>query len=364
MRTSSERPTHAEAGLGAVLDVDTAAIVANWRELARRHGAPAAAVLKADAYGHGACAVAPSLARAGCETFFVAHLGEALALRAVLPAARIAVLNGPNGPQIPSYRAAGIVPVLSSPGQLALWREAGGGAAFLHADTGMNRLGFGEAEMAHLAAEPALLARVEVALLMTHLVASEEPADPANALQRERFARLRALFPAWKTSLANSSGIFLGADFASDLARPGAALYGINPTPGHANPMRPAATLTAPVLQLREIRPGESVGYNATWRAERPTRIATVGIGYADGWPRVLGNTGHALFDGHVLPLVGRVSMDLTTYDATDVRGLAEGSRVTLLGEGVAAETIALWAGTNAYEVLTRIGPRVGRCHR
>ena len=358
-------PTHATMSHGgAVLDVDTGAIVANWRELARRHGAEAAAVVKADAYGHGAVAVAPALARAGCATFFTAHLCEALALRAVLPQPRIAVLNGPYAAEIATYRAANLVPVLASLAQVALWREAGGGTAFVQADTGMNRLGLGAAEMERLAAEPALLGGIDVALLMTHLVASEEPADPANAAQRERFERLRAMFPAWKTSFANSSGIFLGTDFASDLARPGAALYGINPTPGRANLMQPAATLTAPVLQLRDIRAGESVGYNATWRAERSSRIATVAIGYADGWPRALGNTGHALFDGHVLPLVGRVSMDLTTYDATGVPGLAEGSRVTLLGEGVAAETIALWAGTNAYEVLTRLGPRIPRRYR
>jgi alanine racemase len=352
------------ARTGAVLDVDTGAIVANWRELARRHGADAAAVVKADAYGHGAAAVAPPLARAGCATFFTAHLSEAVVLRAALPEPRIAVLNGPREAEIGAYRAAGLIPVLCSLDQLALWRGVGGGTAFLHADTGMNRLGFAEADMARLAGEPALLEGVDVALLMTHLVASEEPADQANAQQAERFGRLRALFPAWRTSLANSSGIFLGADFASDLARPGAALYGINPTPGRANPMQPAARLTAPVLQLRDIRAGESVGYNATWRAERHSRIATVAIGYADGWPRVLGNTGHALFDGHVLPLVGRVSMDLTTYDATGIPGLAEGSRVTLLSEGVAAETVAAWAGTNAYEVLTRLGPRIARCHR
>lgn len=349
---------------GAVLEVDTSTIVANWRELVRRHGADAAAVVKADGYGHGAAAIAPALARAGCATFFVAHLSEALTLRAALPQPRIAVLNGPGAAEIEAYRTANLVPVLSSLVHIALWRDSGGGTAFLHADTGMNRLGLGEADMVRLAAEPGLLGAVEVALLMTHLVASEEPADPANAMQRERFAQFRALFPTWPTSLANSSGIFLGADFASDLARPGAALYGINPTPGHANPMQPAASLTAPILQLRDIRAGESVGYNATWRAERHSRIATVAIGYADGWPRVLGNTGHALFDGHVLPLVGRVSMDLTTYDATGVPGLAEGARVTLLGEGVAAETIAAWAGTNAYEVLTRLGARIGRRYR
>jgi alanine racemase len=362
---TGEGVTHELAAMaGAVLDVDTSAIVANWRELARRHGADAAAVVKADAYGHGAVAIAPSLARAGCATFFTAHLSEALALRPVLPASRIAVLNGPREAEIAAYRGANLVPVLSSLGQLALWRAAGGGTAFLHADTGMNRLGLVEADMARLAEEPALRDGVDVALLMTHLVASEEPGDPANAQQLERFGRLRALFPAWRTSLANSSGIFLGADFASDLARPGAALYGINPTPGRANPMQQAARLTAPVLQLRDIRAGESVGYNATWRAARHSRIATVAIGYADGWPRVLANTGHALFDGHVLPLVGRVSMDLTTYDATGIPGLAEGSRVTLLGEGVAAETVAAWAGTNAYEVLTRLGKRIARCHR
>ncbi len=349
---------------GAILDIDTGIIVTNWRELARRHGADAAAVLKADAYGHGAAAIAPALARAGCTSFFVAHLSEALALRALLPESCIAVLNGPREAEIAAYRAARLVPVLCSLAHVALWRASGGGTAFLHADTGMNRLGLTEADMLRLAAEPELLGGIEVALLMTHLVASEEPADPANAMQLERFARLRALFPDWRTSLANSSGIFLGPDFASDLARPGAALYGINPTPGRANPMQPAATLTAPVLQLRDIRAGETVGYNATWRAERHARIATVAIGYADGWPRVLGNTGHALFDAQVLPLVGRVSMDLTTYDATGVTGLAEGSRVTLLGEGVAAETVAGWAGTNAYEVLTRLGPRIARRYR
>ncbi len=353
---------------GAVLSVDTGAIVANWRELARRHGAEAAGVVKADAYGHGAVAIAPALARAGCRVFFTAHFAEARALRAALhaslPPPRIAVLNGLGPAEIASCRAADLVPVLSSLAQIALWRGAGGGTAFLHADTGMNRLGLSEADMAAIAAEPGLLAGIEVALLMTHLAASEEPANPANAAQRERFGQLAARFPGWRTSLANSSGIFLGPDFASDLARPGAALYGINATPGHANPMQPAGRLTAPVLQLRDIRAGDSVGYNATWRAARPSRIATVAVGYADGWPRVLGNSGHALFDGHVLPLVGRVSMDLTTYDATGVPGLAEGSRVTLLGEGLAAETVAAWAGTNAYEVLTRLGPRVARCYR
>lgn len=349
---------------GAVLEISTATIVANWRELSRRHGADAAGVVKADAYGHGALEIAPALARAGCATFFTAHLSEAVALRALLPEPRIAVLNGPCGAAPSEFRAANLIPVLSTLAQLAWWREAGGGVAFLHADTGMNRLGLSAADMERLASEPGLLSGVEVGLLMTHLVAAETPSDPANAVQGERFARLRARFPAWPTSFANSSGIFLGPDFASDLARPGAALYGVNPTPGRANPMRPAARLTAPVLQLRDVAAGDSVGYNGAWCAERHSRIATIGIGYADGWPRALGNTGHALFDGHVLPLVGRVSMDLTTYDVTGVPGLAEGARVTLLNERLAAETVAGWAGTNAYEVLTRLGPRVARRYR
>ena len=196
---------------------------------------------------------------------------------------------------------------------------------------------------------------------MTHLVASEIPEDPANEAQRRRFAEACARLPAAPRSLANSSGIFLGPAFASDLARPGAALYGLNPRPGGANPMRNPVRLRARVLQLREIAAGESVGYNRTWTAARPSRIATVAVGYADGFPRALGNRAEACFDGSPVPLVGRVSMDLTTFDATDHPALVPGAWLELIGDQVTPDDLAARAGTNGYDILTSLGRRYHR---
>ena len=164
-------------------------------------------------------------------------------------------------------------------------------------------------------------------------------------------------------SLANSSGLFLGPGFASDLARPGAALYGVNPTPGRHNPMRPVLRLTAPVLQLRHVPAGEAVGYNAIWTAQRPTLVATVSAGYADGYHRTMSNTACAAFDGARLPLIGRVSMDLVTYDATDYPAVAVGSELELIGPAIPPDEVAGWAGTNGYEVLTSLKPRRGRLY-
>jgi alanine racemase len=356
---------------GARLTVDLGAIAANWRDLRARHpGGAVAGVVKADAYGLGARHVAPALAAAGCRHFFVAHLDEALALRPLLPGgprgAMIAVLNGPLPGTEDDYTAHGITPVLGSLADIARWRahlvRVGRAApAILHVDTGMNRLGLDAGELARLAADPAPLAGIPLLYVMTHLVASEVPDDPDNARQRVRFAAACAALPAAPRSFANSSGIFLGAPFASDLARPGAALYGINPTPGQPNPMRVAATLEARVLAVREIGAGEAVGYNATWRAPRPSRIATAAVGYADGWPRALSNRGHALFDGRPVPLVGRVSMDLATYDVTDHPALAPGDWLTLMGPALPPDLLAAWAGTNGYEILTGLGGRYAR---
>jgi alanine racemase len=194
-------------------------------------------------------------------------------------------------------------------------------------------------------------------------VSSEVPDDVDNARQAADFAVACAGLPGVRRSFANSSGIFLGADFASDLARPGAALYGINPTPGLPNPMDPVARLRAQVLQVREIGTGDSVGYNATWRAGRPSRIATACVGYADGWPRTLSSKGHAIFDGTPVPLVGRVSMDLTTFDVTDFPTIAAGSWLDLLGPGMTVDAVAEAAGTNGYEILTRLGARYARAY-
>ncbi|MGH7070504.1 MAG: alanine racemase, partial [Acetobacteraceae bacterium] len=308
----------------AVLEIYLDAIVANWRLLSARHPWGAvAAVVKADAYGLGASKVAPALDAAGCRHFFTAVLEEAVALRPLLPGAMLAVLDDLIDGTERVYREQAIVPVLGSLGEIACWRAEARRtgvplAAILHVDTGMARLGLTEAEVAALAADRSLLDGICIRYVMTHLVSAERPEDPLNERQRQRFAALTARLPPAPRSFANSSGIFLGERFASDLARPGAALYGINPTPGAPNPMRPAIRLRGRVLAVRDLAPGKAVGYNATWQATRPSRIATVGVGYADGWLRSLSNRGAACFDGRRLALVGRVSMDLTTYDATE----------------------------------------------
>jgi alanine racemase len=228
----------------------------------------------------------------------------------------------------------------------------------------MNRLGLDARELAALAADKSLLQGITLLYVMTHLAAAEIPGDPQNAQQLQAFAAARAMLPPAPASLANSSGLFLGSAFASDLARPGAALYGINPTPAAANPMRLAVRLRAQVLQVRDIAPGAGVGYNAAWRARRRTRIATLGVGYADGWSRALSTGSAAIFDGAPVPLVGRVSMDLTTYDVTDHPALVAGSWLELLGPSMPPEAVAAAAGTNGYEILTSLGRRYRRDYR
>ncbi len=344
----------------AVLRVDLGAVEANYRLLCRLHAPGAVAgVLKADAYGLGAAAVGARLFAAGCRHFFTATLDEAVALRPHVGDAMIGVLHGAD----PGVRVLGTVPVLSSLETIRTWAEAGGGDAILHIDTGMSRLGLSGADVATLASAKSLLRRLSIRYLMTHLVSSELPDDPLNRVQLARFAACCEKLPPAPRSIANSSGIFLGPAFVSDLARPGAALFGINPTPAGKNPMRPVVRLQAKVLQVREIGGGETVGYNATWRAARPSRIATVGLGYADGWRRTLSNRGHAGFDGRRVPLVGRVSMDLTTFDVTDAPEIREGAWLDMIGPDRPVDDVAAEAGTNGYEILTSLGPRIRRVH-
>ena len=355
---------------GAILDVDLAAIVANWRLLGTLHPFGAVAgVVKADAYGLGARQVVPALYAAGCRHFFVALLDEALEICPLIPGAMLAVLGGLIAGSEGDYVAHGIVPVLGSLAEIEAWAMAASSAglalpAILQIDTGMSRLGLDARELATLQQDRARLAGIDVRYVMTHLAASEIPADPLNEQQRERFAAACAGLPPAPRSFANSSGIFLGQGWGSDLARPGAALYGINPTPGAPNPMRPAVRLHARVLTLREVPCGSSVGYNATWRAARPSRIATAGIGYADGLHRALSNRAQAFFDGRPVPLVGRVSMDLTTFDVTDATRVARGSWLEIIGPSQSPDDLAEAAGTNAYEVLTSLGRRFHRTYR
>ncbi|MCE2760483.1 MAG: alanine racemase [Acetobacteraceae bacterium] len=350
----------------ALLRIDLSAIAENWRALAARAAPGAVAgVVKANAYGLGAARVAPALHAAGCRHFFVAHLSEGMALRAALGAGpMIAVLNGfaPGADQ-----DAALVPVLNSLGDVlahAAARRSAGRAqpALLHLDTGMARLGLDAGEQAQLAADHSLLAGLDLLYVMSHLACADEPDHPLNAEQGARFARACARLPKLPRSFANSSGLFLGSDYASDLARPGCALYGINPTPGAANPMRQVVRLEAPILQIRDIPSGASVGYGASFVAARPSRIATIAVGYADGYLRCLSGQGVAAYRDMILPMVGRVSMDLITLDVTDAPGITPGDTVQLIGGAAPSpDDLAARAGTIGYEILTSLGDRYRR---
>lgn len=360
-------PTEAQAG--AILTIDLGAIVANWRLLAERvRPARCAAVVKADAYGLGANQVAPALAAAGCRTFFVAHIAEAIALRPLLPGVAIAVLHGPPPSAEADFVAHGVTAVLNTPDQvarLAAHGRATGHAcpAILHVDTGMNRLGLAAAEAAALADDPHRLSGLDVRAAMSHLACADDPGHPLNETQLGAFASARALFPRLPASLANSSGIFLGQGFHFDLVRPGAALYGVNPHRDQGNPMRAAVGLAAPILQVRRVDSSQTVGYGATARVPGGTRLATVAVGYADGYLRALGNRGTATVGGIGVPLVGRVSMDLATFDVSALPDdLARpGVAIDLIGPHHSIDALADEGGTIGYEILTALGRRYHR---
>jgi alanine racemase len=353
----------------AILEVDLGAIVANWRLLCRRHvTGPVAGVVKADAYGLGASQVVPALYDAGCRHFFVALLDEALAIRDLAPDALIGVLSGIVPGSEAYYQRFGITPVLCSLADLDAWsalaqRSGQRLPAMLQVDTGMHRLGLSHHDLTVLRDEPARLAGIDITYVLSHLVASEEPDDPKNVQQADRLDAALGHLPAAPVSFANSSGIFLGDRWCSALARPGAALYGINPTPGAPNPMRSVVRLSTRVLAVREVLPGETVGYNGTWTASRVSRIAVAGIGYADGLSRALSNRGRAYCDGRALALVGRVSMDLTTFDATDYPDVDCGSWLEIIGPNQSPDDLAAICGTNGYEILTSLGRRFARVY-
>ena len=356
----------AEVGHGARLTVDLAAIAWNWRRLgAEAPEAACAAVVKADAYGCGLAAVAPALWRAGCRTFFVAHWGEAVQARAVLPEATLYVLNGLPPGCASAFAAERLRPVLGSIEELAEWAAVSRGAcpAALHVDTGMNRLGLGVSEALALAGDP----RIEAAcidLVMSHLVSAERPDDPVNAHQVAEFARVRAAFPGIPGSLANSSGIFLGEAAHHDLLRPGYALFGGNPTPaGAGNPMRPMVRLEAAIAQVRAVEAGAGAGYNARWIAPGPRRLATLSLGYADGFPRAASPRGHALVGGVACPILGLISMDLIILDVTDAPDARRGAVATLIGDGLDVDAVGRAAGTIGYEILTGLGSRYVRAY-
>jgi len=355
---------------GGILTIDLGAIVANWHELGRRAmPSECAAVIKANGYGCGIEPVARTLTAAGCKTFFVADLSEARRVRGVVADPAIYVLNGLWPGTAPAFAENNARPVIGSLVELAEWdafcagNQWRGGAA-LHVDTGMNRLGISANEAAALA--PRIRAEKHgITLLMSHLVRAEQPGHPLNEQQIKLFREVRLLYRGIPGSLANSSGIFLGSAAHCDMVRPGAALFGVNPTPGRRNPMRPVVGLQARVVQVRTVLKGETVGYNATWTAKHAMRIAVVAVGYADGYPRAASATdaapgADAIVGGTRCPIAGRVSMDLLAIDITALpdHSVRRGDFVTLLGSEIGVDELAAAAGTIGYEVLTSLGHR------
>lgn len=361
---------------GGILTIDLSAIEANWKIL-RSASTPSecAAVVKANGYGLGLEPVATRLSEAGCTTFFVADISEGKRLRKAVPDADIYILNGlaPGTGQV--FADHNLRPVIGSAAEIAEWdaftsvhRWDGGFA--LHVDTGMNRLGMSIEEAAAFA--PRINAENHgLKLLMSHFIAAQFAESPRNAEQMQNFRNVRALYRGVPASIANSSGIFVGPDAHLDLVRPGVALYGVNPTPAKQNPMKPVVDLKVRVAQLRDVAFGETVGYDATWTARRPSRIAVVTMGYADGFFRSASGDdqkpgGTLYVAGRPCPIVGRISMDLTALDVTDLpdRAVKRGDYASVIGEHRDVDATGEMLGTIGYEVLTSLGRRYARVYK
>jgi alanine racemase len=373
----------AEATRSATLAVDLEALARNFAKL-RRAAAPAecAAVVKADAYGLGVERVAKRLVLEGCRRFFVATAGEARELRGHAPTAEIYVLEGAREGETDTLAGARAIPVLNSLEQIRRWT----GRAVLQVDTGMGRLGLSAREVEQLAQRPELLERIDVELVLTHFACADEPEHPLNRDQLRAFDRLRASLPHAPTSIGNSAATLIDAVHRGAVARPGIALYGGDPffagfsaelstgmssepsagLPSDRNPMEAVATLTAPIVQIRDVEQAQTVGYGATYVVRAPARLAIVGAGYADGYPRALGNRGAAALAGRRVPVVGRVSMDLLCLDVTGVPPdlACVGAPVELIGGTIGVDEVAALAGTISYEILTGLSPRMRREYR
>ncbi|MFM9844872.1 MAG: alanine racemase [Dongiaceae bacterium] len=362
------------------LTIDLQAIADNYRLLAAKVSpAECGAAVKADAYGLGMDRVAPALAKAGCRTFFVATLDEGIALRALLPDLRIFVLNGLQLADPREFGERRLQPALCSLQEIEQWveryvydgkraKDSPVPAPALHLDTGINRLGVPRDETQRLMADPAWFDGLKPALLMSHLACSDDLASPMNARQLQRFTEVcgRLALPVnTPRSIAASGGIFLGMPYHLELVRAGAALYGLAPLNNQANPMRQAVRLQAKILQVRRVDDGDSVGYGATRRFDGPARLATIGVGYADGYMRSLSNRGAVHIGGAEAPIVGRVSMDLTIIDVTGLpeNAVRPATAVDLIGPQQTVDELGERAGTIGYEVLTSLGRRYRRTY-
>jgi alanine racemase len=369
------------AEAGGLLTIDLGALASNWRTLRNRApGAECAAVVKADAYGLGIEVAVPALLQAGCATFFVAHLSEAIRVREISPDAAVYVLNGLLPATAATYAGLKLRPVLGAGEEIEEWAgfcraQSVPLPAAIHVDTGMNRLGLSVAEGLALKGDRRLEA-FEPALLMSHFAGAEEPGNPVTARQIEAFGAVRQALPGIPASLSNSSGMFLSQAPHYDMVRPGYALYGGNPTPDRPNPMSAVVHLEGRIVQLRWVENGDAIGYNGQWTARGRRRLATVSVGYADGYPRAASSTdakveagtpsGEAIVSGRRCSFAGRVSMDLVIIDVTDVpeSAIRRGDPVVLIGDGLTIDEVGQRAGTIGYEILTSLGRRYARTYR
>lgn len=367
------------ATAGGRLTVDLAALVDNWRHLARL-AAPAecGAVVKADAYGCGIAEVSRALFDAGCRSFFVALVEEGIVARQAVPQARIFLLNGLFDGAEGACAEFDLLPVLGTPAQIKLWsrraqREGRPLPCALQLETGMNRLGLTEKELDQLLEDPSALAGVDPQLVMTHYCCADDIGHPKALAQRERFVQIATRLPGVAMSAANSAAILQDDGHGFDLARPGIALYGGEALNDVANPMKPVVTLEARIIRLREVMAGETVGYGAAQVMTRPTRVAHVSVGYADGYHRAASRSGvgmravsapvQAAFRGQKIDGVGRISMDMAAFDITNIdpASIAEGDWIELFGPTIPVDDVARAAGTIGYELLTAIGSRYER---
>ncbi|MFK0330346.1 alanine racemase [Rhizobium sp. NPDC090275] len=364
------------ASAGLRLTVDLAALTDNWRDMARRSGkARAAAVVKADAYGTGMEDAGEALYLAGARDFFVATVDEGVTLRLYAPDARIFVLAGIWPGTERRFFENDLVPVVSSEEQLAFWMavlaEYGDYPCALHVDTGFNRLGLDMDDAIALADDVSRPASFAPVLVMSHLACGDDPSSAMNRQQLESFRKVSAAYEGIDSSLSASAGIFLGSDYHFDLTRPGIALYGGEAVSGMANPMRPVVTAEARVIQVRDVKAGQGVGYGRALELTRDSRLAIASVGYADGYLRsqssggvplrqVTPQGGHGFIAGRRVPIAGRVTMDLTIFDITDLpaKAVNAGDYVELFGKNIAVDDVARAAGTIGYEVLTSMGLR------
>ncbi|MEM7141590.1 MAG: alanine racemase [Actinomycetota bacterium] len=352
------------------LTIRLGAVAANYRQVASLADAAAVgAAVKGDCYGLGLEPVVRRLWLEGCREFFVASVEEGIELRAVLPDARINVFNGAMAGTAADLVLHDLVPIVVDRAQLDGWRTVAAARdaplpVGLHVDTGMHRTGLPAAEAPVIAHDPSSLEGLEVRHVMSHLASADDPASDQPERQLASFRDVRTALPMGIASLANSAGVVRGADFHFDLVRPGIALYGGSAVAGEPSRFRGTALLEAPILQTRELEPGDEVGYGATYVASRIERHAVVPVGYADGFHRAASGRGVAAIGGHRVSVVGRVSMDLTILDVTEVpRDVLAQGVVEMIGDHVPVDEVADVAGTISYEILTSLGRRYERVY-